>query len=44
MKCLVALGRSGIKEDPLIDAIKGARHRASIVAGESGDHRRSRKG
>jgi hypothetical protein len=32
MKCLVALGRSGIKEDLLIDAIKVARHQASIFA------------
>jgi hypothetical protein len=32
MKCLVALGRSGIKADPLIDAIKVARHQASIFA------------
>jgi hypothetical protein len=36
MKCLVALGRSGIKEDPLIDAIKVARHQAGIFMGERG--------
>jgi hypothetical protein len=32
MKCLLALGRSGIKEDTLKDAIKLARHQASIFA------------
>ena len=36
MKCLVALGRRDIKEDPLIDAIKVARHQACIFAGEWG--------
>jgi hypothetical protein len=36
MKCLVALGRRDIKEDPLIDAIKVARRQAFIFAGEWG--------
>ena len=33
MKYLIALGREGVKDDPLADAIKVARHQASILAG-----------
>ena len=32
LNCLIALGRAGIKEGPLVGAIKGAQHRARTVA------------